>query len=158
MHKFDIAAQPEGTAKVFYTSRSQVDELLVKARETGKINGITFAQKRDPCDSFFKKVKCLFEPSGSRRPNEANVNVAIQKSIHVKSKNSPLSSFLSEKRPSLLSVTTDMGMTKEFDPITLEPLGMTDQLQLHPEIKGIFSGAHAPEVRLAKHEPKMCAC
>jgi torulene dioxygenase len=64
VHKFQLIVDPKsGTCKVLYNSRSQCDELIEKARRKGTLDGITFGQKRDPCESIFQKIKAAFAPS-----------------------------------------------------------------------------------------------
>lgn len=124
LHKFDI--HPSGLS-VTYTSRSQVDGLLEKARRSKRLDGITFAQKRDPCDSFFKKIKTVFTAIDQERlgPSFENIGVAFQRSLE-----------------NTLSTTSDKRTTKRFDATTLEPLGLVEQRCLHPALKGQLSGAH----------------
>ncbi|KKK21384.1 hypothetical protein AOCH_000719 [Aspergillus ochraceoroseus] len=81
LHRFQIVPDGSGSCRVYYTSRSQVDDLIERARKTGHLDGIiTFGQKRDPCVSFFEKVKSVFQPSrpDSRIPGMANVAVTVR--------------------------------------------------------------------------------
>lgn len=73
IYRFQLIAQSDGSCKVLYNSRSQVDAQLERARRTGRLDGITFAQKRDPCVSFFGKLKAVFEPSRSGDPADMNI-------------------------------------------------------------------------------------
>jgi len=111
-------------------------------RSTGKIDSITFASKRDPCESYFKKVMGMFSPSR----NTKNVGVTV-------SLNMPGGGAIKEsEKPAInghtngidtLHVKTDASYFKKIDPITLEPRGIATQKSLHPDLIGEFSGAHA---------------
>jgi torulene dioxygenase len=76
VHRFELIAQPDGTCKVRYNSHTQCDRLIELCRKTGKLDGVSFGQKRDPCESIFHKVKTVF---GSKhdRGNFQNANVGV---------------------------------------------------------------------------------
>lgn len=44
--------------KVMYNSRRANDALIERTKKSGKLGGVTFGQKRDPCVGIFGKV-CL---------------------------------------------------------------------------------------------------
>ncbi|KAL6705627.1 hypothetical protein ACN47E_006574 [Coniothyrium glycines] len=146
VHRFQIDF-PEGSraAQVQYRSRRIVDEYLELVRKTGKLDAISFASKRDPCESFFKKVMSVFKPS-----SPAINNVGVTLSI-----NMPYDKPTIQEKPArqginghtngieTLYTKTDSTLLKRIDPETLEPLGLTNQQKLHPELKGQLSGAHA---------------
>ncbi|OAL04824.1 hypothetical protein IQ06DRAFT_365401 [Phaeosphaeriaceae sp. SRC1lsM3a] len=142
VHRFQIDfPDADGPPKVQYRSRRNVDEFLEMVRTKGRLDGFTFAAKRDPCDSFFKKVMGMFVSS----PNTKNVGVTV-------SLNMPGASTTDLEKPKVNShthgietmhVKTDATYSKKIDPETLEPLGMAEQQQLHPDLIGEFSAAHA---------------
>ncbi|PSN74235.1 carotenoid oxygenase [Corynespora cassiicola Philippines] len=144
VHRFQIDfPQEAGPAHVSYRSRRTVDEYLEIVRKTGKLDSITFGAKRDPCQSFFKKVMSIFTASHNTK------NVGVTLSI-----NMPGGNFndQNEKIPEInghsndiqtLYAKTDSTMLKAIDPETLEPIGIASQAQLHPDLKGPFSAAHA---------------
>ncbi len=80
LHRFQLVAQPDGkTCRVWYNSRRQNDALIDEARRTGRLEGISFGQKRDPCESLFQKMKTVF--CGPRQPDDpglANVGVTVR--------------------------------------------------------------------------------
>ena len=79
VHKFDLrAGGNDRCSSVWYSSRSHVDELIEKARPTGKLDGITFGQKRDPCESFYKKLKTTFAPTLPGEPKAMNIGAALR--------------------------------------------------------------------------------
>lgn len=110
-------------------------------RRDGRLDGFTFAAKRDPCASFFKKVIGMFVSA----PDNKNVGVTV-------SLNMPGPDTKDADKPKVnghtngvntMHVRTDASYSKKIDPETLEPLGMAAQRQLHPELVGEFSAAHA---------------
>ncbi|KAF3039388.1 hypothetical protein E8E12_007844 [Didymella heteroderae] len=144
VHRFQIDVPEKGQpVQVNYRSRRTVDEYLEHVRETGKGEGLTFANKRDPCESFFKKVMAVFVP-----PGRANKSVGVTLSI-----NMPAGDRMghSEKTSinghtngiQTLHAKSDHHMVKKIDPETLEPQGIAVQHDLHPELKGSLSAAHA---------------
>ena len=144
IHRFQIDFPYEtAPAHVSYRSRRTVDEYLEHVRETGKGEGLTFASKRDPCESFFKKVMAVFLPRG-----RDNKNVGVTLSI-----NMPGGGKADQVgKPSInghtsgiqtLHAKSDHHMVKKIDPETLEPQGTALQESLHPDLKGPMSAAHA---------------
>ncbi|KAH7886703.1 carotenoid oxygenase [Phlebopus sp. FC_14] len=147
-HRFHITQEPGSSnpTRVMYNSRMTVDPLIEAVRKTGKLGGFTFAQKRDPCMSFFKKVMSLFIPEHFD-PQLTNVGVTLSvnppglkdvDTIKGKAKTSGHTSGASS-----LWAKTDAAALREIDPETLEPMGVVDQSILSPELKGKLSAAHA---------------
>ncbi|KAL4769139.1 carotenoid oxygenase [Aspergillus nidulans var. acristatus] len=136
IHRFEIIPDKEkGCCRVVYTSRSQVDELLEEGRKGGNMDKyITFGQKRDPCMSFFEKVKATFLPADATKesdhPGLSNVGVTVRPNM-----------------PGLpggtITALSDSNQIQYLDLETLEPVGVTTQKGLHPELKGPMSCAHA---------------
>ncbi|BCS30620.1 carotenoid oxygenase family protein [Aspergillus puulaauensis] len=135
IHRFQIVPDTEdpGTCRVFYTSRSQVDELLEEARKGRNIDKyITFGQKRDPCVSYFEKVKTSFHPvaPSNEHPEMANMWVTVRPDM-----------------PGMpggtVTALTDANQMQTIDMDTLQPVGVTRQTALHPDLKGEMSCAHA---------------
>ena len=122
----------KGSCKVLYNSRRQVDPLLDEIKRTGKMEQITFGQKRDPCTSLFGKLKSTFDSVRSSDPYFNNIGVTI----------SDNSSGLSPKANAMV-MKTDNAIMKEIDRETLEPIGIAAQKKLHPDLKGPLSCAHA---------------
>lgn len=145
LHKFDLVAGDNGKCReIKYSSRYQVDELIESARKTGKLNDICFGQKRDPCDSLYKKVKTIFAPAdaSSGVKSSANIGVAFQQTLPLERDQVGEQSGESAAQRSMMSLTTDNSDTKAFDMETLEPLGVASQKHLHPKLVGQLSGAH----------------
>ncbi|KAE8371549.1 carotenoid oxygenase [Aspergillus bertholletiae] len=145
LHRFQLVAQPTGSCKVFYSSRWQVDALVEEARKSGTLKGITFGQKRDPCASIFQKVKGIFLPAfDTKDPKLVNAGVTVHANApgmahHLKDFTLPAGTTRLQSLTSL----TDANILKHIDPETLEPLGVTRQDSLHPNLKGPLSCAHA---------------
>jgi torulene dioxygenase len=82
VHRFELVPQPTGTCKVLYNSRGQVDALIEEARKSGTLKGMTFGQKRDPCESIFRKVKSIFHPPfSSKDPGLVNAGVTLHANV-----------------------------------------------------------------------------
>ncbi|KAJ6611953.1 carotenoid cleavage dioxygenase 1 [Mycena sp. CBHHK59/15] len=139
LYRFELIVTPAGDCKVVYSSRRQVDKLIERVRKTGRLDGITFGQKRDPCDTFFQKIKSTFEPSLGREPGLMNVGVSI--SANVAGIPSSMTDKSTVKTGNLVSFT-DASIMKTHDPETLAPLGVTDQTMLHRSLSGPLSSAH----------------
>lgn len=143
IHRFQIDfPDANRTAKVQYRSRRTVDEYLEIVRTTGRVDCTTFGPKRDPCESYFKKVSAMF--TSARDTSNVGVTLSI---------NMPGGGFATAPQKPLvnghsngvvtLHAKTDSSQLKKIDPETLEPLGLADQRTLHPDLKGAFSAAHA---------------
>ncbi|KAJ7343371.1 carotenoid oxygenase [Mycena albidolilacea] len=132
LYRFELVPTPEGTCTVVYDSRRQVDALIERVRKTGRLDGVTFGQKRDPCDTLFKKIKTTFEPVRARDPELVNVGVSISANV---------AGFPSGPKGNLVTFT-DATLLKTHDPETLAPLGVVDQSVLHPSLTGEISSAH----------------
>ncbi|RAH64468.1 uncharacterized protein BO66DRAFT_336137 [Aspergillus aculeatinus CBS 121060] len=136
VHRFELVPQSTtGSCKVFYNARGQVDALTEEARKSGTLKGMTFGQKRDPCESIFRKVKSFFHPPfNSKDPGLVNAGVTAS-SLQV-----PGASLAAARS---LTSLTDANVLKHINPETLEPMGVTRQVDLHPDLKGPLSCAHA---------------
>ncbi|KAL3457464.1 carotenoid oxygenase [Aspergillus heterothallicus] len=141
VHRFELVPQSTtGTCKVLYNSRGQVDALVEEARKSRTLKGITFGQKRDPCESIFRKVKSIFHPPfSSKDPGLVNAGVTLHA-------NAPGVPEILRARPDgarfrSLASLTDANVLKHIDPETLEPIGVTRQSDLHYDLKGPLSYA-----------------
>jgi torulene dioxygenase len=151
VYRFELIPTADGTCKVVYSSRRQVDGLIEKVRKTGRLDGITFAQKRDPCESIFQKMKTTFAPmlfpsQGDHRvPDCSNIAVTIAPNVPGFGTTEKSKAMAGDKMPQVKNLVcfTDATGIKTIDPETLEPLGVTDQCSLHPDLTGPMSCAHA---------------
>lgn len=147
VHRFQIHA-PEQSGKpvrVTYNSRLTSDGLIEQVRKAGRLEGLTFAAKYEPCKTFFQKLQSMFTPAPKApKPNEVNVGVTV-------SINYPGLSATGEAKPgprdnhqiTSFCTKTDAAVVQMLDSETLEPIGLARQHILHPELTGPVSGAHA---------------
>ena len=130
--------------RVKYNSRSTCDGLIEQIRKTGKLEGMSFGRKYDPCMSYFKKVMSIFYPDHTeRRADEHSMSVTLLV-------NFPGVSATGGKQPhghasgiQTLCNKTDANGFQMLDPETLEPIGIARQAILHPDLTGQLSSAHA---------------
>ncbi|KAK5950699.1 hypothetical protein OHC33_008366 [Knufia fluminis] len=152
VHRFQIhpPSQEGGKARVTYNSRLTSDGLIEKVRKAGRLDGMTFAAKYEPCKTFFQKLQSFFLPAtrllpqAPTKPNEVNVGVTMSinfpglsptgQAVKGTRDNGKISSFCTK---------TDASVVQMLDSETLEPIGLARQEVLHPELKGPMSGAHA---------------
>lgn len=137
-HKFDInpPTTEGGATTVTYSSRRQSDELVEDIRKKGWRTGVTFGQRSDPCVGMFAKVMSSFKPA------QINNNVAVYRNVPGVTSKAPASSGHRTGTDNVF-LATDQSMLQDIDPDTLEPLGVTNQSRLHPDLKGALSCAHA---------------
>ena len=154
VHRFQIlpATGETPSTRVVYNSRRTVDGLIENVRKSGRLDGFSFGQKRDPCQSFFKKLMSVFVSSTpAHEPIEGradNRNVGVTLSLNVPGLSPPASQAVSSGQEAnsgmgTLINKTDASVYQMLDPETLEPVGIADQTALDPELIGPFSGAHA---------------
>ena len=125
-----------------YTSKLHAEELVRSAQGTGSVGShVTFGE-RDPCDSFYRKVKSSFLPSKPRVGLHANIGVAMRRPLESELAALPT---MTPGIPDVLTVTTDNNAVKHIDAVTLQPLEVTTQDLLHPDLGGPLSAAHARE-------------
>jgi torulene dioxygenase len=127
-----------------------VDEMMQKIRKTGNLKDFTFAQKRDPCESFFQKAMSTFlalkPSSGPEGPSSANVGVTLSVDMpgfQTVGQGEKLLVGSHSTGIKTLHNKTDANVFQQIDPETLEPIGLARQTALHPSLKGPLSAAHA---------------
>lgn len=142
VYRFQLIPDDErenGTCKILYNSRRQVDGMMEKARTSRRLEGITFAQKRDPCEGFFGKMMSLFTYALSKPGGAGEINSGVTVHPVPRLEHAPSGeSFIR-----LLETRTDQGILKTIDAETLEPRGIVNQSKLHPDLTGPMSSAHA---------------
>lgn len=152
VHRFQIhAPTAEGEkVRVTYNSRLTSDGLIEKVRKAGRIDGITFAAKYEPCKTFFQKLQSIFTPAvrilqrGLPKPDEANINVTMSVNFPGLSATGQAALGSRDKtRIATLCTKADPAMIQMLDSETLEPIGLAKQEVLHPDLKGHLSCAHA---------------
>jgi torulene dioxygenase len=151
IYRFELIPTADGSCRVLYSSRRQTDGLVEKIRKTGKLEQITFGQKRDPCESIFQKMKTTFAPMLFRSqgdddiPDHSNIAVTIAPNVPGFGNREKSKVVEGDKRPQVNNLVCfrDASGIKTIDPETLEPMGVTDQRSLHPDLTGPISCAHA---------------
>jgi torulene dioxygenase len=127
-----------------YNSRSTCDGLIEQIRKTGDAGGITFGRKYDPCKSFFKKVMSTFQPAfEGTDPNERNMSITLSVNFPGISPTGERGHNGHDSGIQTLCNRTDTNSFQMLDPETLEPVGLTSQTALHPDLQGPMSCAHA---------------
>lgn len=113
---------------------------MAHVRRTGNIpSSFTFAQRRDPCQSLWRLFLTTFQPAMSELEGKADgLNIAVTVSRDVPG----LPATAKDGKRSLYTAT-DASVLQGLDPDTLEPVGIARQTDLHPELKGQVSSAHA---------------
>lgn len=151
VHRFQILPpdHEQPASRVFYNSRSSVDSLVENIRSTGSLQGFSFAQKRDPCQSLFRKVMSYFKPMPKLLSNKADSrNVGVTISVNLPGLTPPTNGGEAggERHASGIATLvnkTDASLFQFLDPETLEPVGLAEQTKLHPDLKGPLSATHA---------------
>lgn len=107
---------------------------MEEARRTGDLKAVTFGQKRDPCESFFHKVKTVFEPTGFlSNPQLVNANVTVFANMPGMLNHGPAVPDSSQFK--VLTCLTDANQITHADPETLQPIAASTQQDLHPALK-----------------------
>jgi torulene dioxygenase len=146
VHRFKLETQVSNPSslRIWYNSRQTVDELIENIRKTGRMDGFSFANKRDPCESFFRKAMSVFKAGNINTPKgKSTINVGVTFTANMPGiPPSPRASSHSTKVATLVT-TTDSCVYQKLDPETLEPYGICSMMSLHPELKGPVAAAHA---------------
>lgn len=151
VHRFQIvpASDSRSVTKVMYNSRHSVDALMNEIRKTGSMKGFTFGQKRDPCQSYFKKLTSFFAPASppvDGKPDSDNIGVTV--TINMPGLKVPKPATKPDQGSSTAGITslmnkTDANRYQFLDPSTLEPLALANQSEQHPSLDGPLSATHA---------------
>ena len=149
VHRFQLHGSETGEPlKVTYNSRLTSDGVIDRIKRDGRLDAFTFASKYDPCRSLFKKMQSVFQTPPPNAPNEVNVGVTLSANFPGLSKTAtPTQHTYNSLNLETLAARTDAPHFQMLDPQTLEPVGLAKQEILHPELKGVGSGAHA------EHDP-----
>jgi len=149
VHRFQILPPTESqpSTKVLYNSRHTCDDVIERMRRTGSMRDFSFGQKRDPCQSFFKKVMSVFIPP-VRETSSSSENIGVTLSVNSPSMSAAVQGGKEEGTGhasgiNSLFTKTDASVFQQLDPETLEPVGIAQQSKLHPDLRGPLSAAHA---------------
>ncbi|TGJ84735.1 hypothetical protein E0Z10_g4006 [Xylaria hypoxylon] len=146
-HRFEIISDPhnpKAPVQVQYSSRHQAEDYVDAIRKTGRIPGLSFGQRQDPCIGIFGKMMSVFkreEPTPT--PASANICVTVHADLPGFMSNSGQKTSGHKAGGRALYLATDASLIQEINSETLEPIGLARQHTLHPLLKGPLSSAHA---------------
>ena len=147
-HRFVLVPPNEGDhiTKITHNSRHTCNAWVEEIRKNGGLGQISFGQKLDPCESFFKKVMSSFQAIRAReakRPSSVNVGVTIKPNMPMPGHPSKKLGPTDEGGISSVWVKTDTPSMQSINPTTLEPTDVSRHSKLHPSLKGPLSAAHS---------------
>lgn len=147
IHRFNIQqpSSPSGKVSVTYNSRRTCDDLVKKIQETGNGSRVSFGQKRDPCETIFRKFKNVLLAGPQRHENICVTITADFPGLpkKLKAEDSP---DIGQAGPKALVLKTDAVDMQSLHPVTLEPLGFVSYKEYHPSLKGPqLAGAHTKQ-------------
>ena len=145
VHRFELTPSADGShvSEVTYNSRHTCDEVIEVVRKTGELGKISFGQKYDPCQSFFKKVMSSYTAATAHDPSDptdANVGVTIKANLPVKGH--VAGEEAKAKTMQTLWTKTDTAQMQLLDPKTLEVKEFMRHQVMNPSLKGPFAAAH----------------
>ena len=123
--------------------------MIAKIQRTGHLDGFTFGARYDLCMSYFQKFQCMFRVKPPMEtPSDCSMSVTMSVNYPGLSKtgNRAAGKHDAQKIQTLCN-KTDNDMFQMLDPETLEPIGITHQTTLHPDLTGPLSATHA------QHDP-----
>ena len=156
-HRFEVLPPTKGkyVTNITYNSRHTCSAIIEDVRKTGTRDIISFGQQPDPCESYFKKVMTAFHhfqqagKKGEKGATNVNVDVTV-------SPNFPMPSSVPENEVSkevttnhrepdikTLWLKTDNSTMQQINQATLEPLAVSRNDKLHPDLTGAFTAAHS---------------
>ncbi|KAL6714770.1 hypothetical protein ACLMJK_008195 [Lecanora helva] len=149
-HRFELLPPADGkhVTNVKYNSRHTSNGLIEEARKNGKLSGINFGQRQDPCESYFRKVISSF--FAARTPDNKGVedyNIGVTVHPNMPLPGSAPNTKTSDATASSIEniwLKTDAANLQRVNPTTLEPREISSNKKIHPDLKGAFTGAHSP--------------
>lgn len=145
VHRFKIVPSESepNRPRIWYNSRRTVDDLIDRIRKTGNLDDFTFGNKRDPCESFWKKAMTVFKPRKADTSSPSGVNVGVTFTGNMPGLKPLIDTASHSSKLNTLITKTDTSTYQQLDPDTLEPLGVVNMSTLHPDLKGPMAAAHA---------------
>lgn len=147
-HRFVLAPPTNGDyiTDITHNSRHSCNSLIEAVRKGANPSWISFGQKFDPCESFFKKAMSSFQAATAGDAKEVDgVNIGVTVKPNMPMPGHP-SSKLGPKDENGISnvwVKTDNAAMQSINPTTLEPNEVARHPKLHPSLKGPFTAAHS---------------
>ncbi|KIK58658.1 hypothetical protein GYMLUDRAFT_227948 [Collybiopsis luxurians FD-317 M1] len=154
-HRFEIHA---GGQRVSYRSRKSCEDFEKEISEKGKIPVVSFGQKRDICETIFRKFFTTFEQmawpdQASDSPSAVNASVTLTPNMpgwdHIIEGLPSEVKLHDHSGPRYLVAKTDADLLQLIDPTSLEPLASGTYKKLDPRLDGQLSAAHSCEDRNA---------
>ncbi|KAL8416121.1 hypothetical protein RB596_006613 [Gaeumannomyces avenae] len=156
----DSQNQQSQKTRVVYTSRRQSDDLVNWIKSNGDDRLFSFAQRSDPCVGLFGKVMSTFKRATFGRTSQVSrgleniaVTVVTQPPVQLQREDNLVQASSSDPNPgepttsghqsNTIWMLTDTSSISLVDKTTMERVGISTQKQLHPELTGPFSCAHA---------------
>lgn len=147
-HRFELVSHgsEQGCSEILYSSKMQTEELVQAAEQTGRVGSHVNFAERDPCDTLYRKIKSSFAPSTPQKSLHANIGVALRWPVSSEATAAAAARKHGTRASGdVLTITTDNPSVKHMDASTLEPLEVSTQALLHPDLTGQMSAAHASE-------------
>ncbi|KAL9603058.1 MAG: hypothetical protein Q9219_001422 [cf. Caloplaca sp. 3 TL-2023] len=116
--------------------------MIENIRRTGAYNEISFGQKQDPCQSVFRKATSTFHAATQGRPDKTVEEVNVGVTLHDHIPGMPTTRPTGSPSTDSLWLKSDNAWLQEIDSTTLEPVGVADQRDIHPELTGTLSASH----------------
>ncbi|KAL8389096.1 hypothetical protein RB595_008791 [Gaeumannomyces hyphopodioides] len=144
-HRFDIITGQEESGRnkgghggsgvrVLYSSRRQCEAMVNEIRAKGIIDGISFAQRADPCVGIFGKMQTMFY-----RKLETYNNICVT----VQASSAALGAALGRGHGrETVMLTTDAAVLSEVDRQTLEQIRLVKPSDLDPSLTGKMAPSH----------------
>ena len=147
-HRFVLSPPKDGSyiTDITYNSRHTCSELVDEVCKTGQMGRITFGQKHDPCESFFKKVMSSFRAISASEPkgfSGVNIGVTIRPNMPLQGHPSDKTTKKDANGIDNLWLKTDSPTMQAINPTTLEPTDVARYPKLDPSLKGPFTAAHS---------------
>lgn len=147
-HRFVLASPKQGDqiTNITYNSRHTCNSLIETVRTKGELGRISFGQKLDPCESFFKKVMSSFQAvtaGDAKGVDGVNIGVTIKPNMPMPGKAANNLGPKDENGISNVWTKTDNATMQSINPTTLEPNDVARQPKLNPLLKGPFTAAHS---------------
>ncbi|KAJ5899480.1 Carotenoid oxygenase [Penicillium taxi] len=141
-HRFQIISTDTQT-RVVYNSRFSTDAAIDFVRKTGRFGRFGFGQEADPCKSVYSQFQSEFSSATPPHSDVNYPNIGVTLSINMPGLDPHPEGQDRWNGIQNLYAKTDYNAFKKLDPETLEPIGLAQQGDLHPDLTGPISASHA---------------
>ncbi|KAL0576582.1 hypothetical protein V5O48_005414 [Marasmius crinis-equi] len=144
-HRFEVHP---GGQRVSYRSRKSTDDYEKAVAEKEILPGVSFGQRRDICETIFKKFFTVFKQSTDiTSPSSNNIGVTISPEMPGWKQvidGLPEGTLTHEHSgPKYIVAKTDANLLQLLDPVSLEPLEISTYAKMDPRLEGELSAAHS---------------